>query len=206
MIRRLVFLCWTTALLSVAVGFLLWGLLKVIDPSFIFMDDKMSKYEWSSMLLGTVTMGLTSLIGFIAYLFARFYMIGILRNRQGIWTFVQCFFIVLALTDTAYLRYGRFAGPGQPFAPYLILPLIILLAGLIVAAWKVKLTNRHAFLPTLFFIVVLTTLEAIPAMQANDREYLIYVFTTLFVCNGWQILIFHRLTDPRRQASGGRPA
>lgn len=162
------------------------------------MDDKLSKYEWFSMLLGTITIALTSFIGFIAYLFAKFYMIGILRNRQKVWLFIQLFFIGLTLFDLAYLRYSRFAGADEAFIPYLIVPVIFLLLGLGTAWWKVKMTNRHAFVPTLFFMVVLTSLEAIPGFQENNREWLIYMLATLFVCNAWQILIFHKVTGSQR--------
>lgn len=186
MLRQMLYLVWTTTLIGLVTGLALWGILKTIDPTFIFMDDNLSKYEWISMLLGTATIALISFIGFIAYLFAKFYMIGILRNRQNVWLFIQWFFIGLTLFDLAYLRYGRFAGPDEAFGPYLILPAIVLLVGLCTAWWKVKATNRHAFVPTLFFMVVLTSLEAIPGFQENDREHMIYMLTILFICNAWQ--------------------
>jgi KinB signaling pathway activation protein len=196
MLKQMLFLVWTTTLLGMAAGLAAWGILKLVDPQFIFMDDELSKYEWLSMGLGTVTIALTSFIGFIAYLFARYYMIGILRHKQGVWVFIQLFFIGLTLFDLVYLRYSRFAGEDAGFASFLVLPAVLSAVALGTAWLKVRMTNAGAFIPTLFFMIVLTSLEAIPAFQQNDALHMIYMLVVLLVCNAWQILVFHRLTGP----------
>ncbi|WP_010269247.1 KinB-signaling pathway activation protein [Paenibacillus senegalensis] len=199
-LKRVWYLLWTTSAISLGAGMVLWGILKTIEPSFIFMDARFSRYEVLSMILGTITIAIISLVGFLANLFARYYFIGIFKNRKGVWTGLQIFFILLAVGDLFYLRYKHFAAPGESMTGYLIMPLAILAVGIIVALWKSQLTNGQAFIPTLFFMVVLTILEAIPAFQANDLFFTFYMLALLLIGNAWQILIFHKLVDTPVQA------
>lgn len=194
-LKRVWYLLWTTTAIGLATGMVLWGLLKSIEPSFIFMDARFSRYEVLSMILGTITISIISLVGFLANLFARYYFIGIFRNKKGVWIGLQIFFILLAVGDLFYLRYKHFSAAGESMAGFLILPLAILAVGLIVAYWKSRLTNGQAFIPTLFFMVVLTILEGIPAFQANDMFFTFYMLAVLLIGNAWQILVFHKLVD-----------
>ncbi|CAH0117612.1 hypothetical protein PAE9249_00072 [Paenibacillus sp. CECT 9249] len=191
------YLFWTTMALGIGSGVLVWALLRSIDPTFIFLDDKISKYEISSLFLGVATITLISVIGFIAFLFGRFYIIGILRNRLKAWNFIQIFFIVLTLFDLFYIRLKKFSSGEESLGAYIWLPLVILLVAVAVTYWKVRLTNKHAILPTLFFMIVITTLELLPSLSVNRIEYIVYMLVPLVVCNAWQILTLHKLVGEK---------
>lgn len=197
MLKRMFYLCWTTTLIGVVTGIATWAVLRFLDPGFIFMDDDFSKYELSSLLLGIFTISFISIIGFIAFLFGRYYILGILRNRVNVWTGVQIFFIVLTLFDLFFVRFKKFAGADDRAIGYLGLPLLILLVGIVITLWKVKLTNRHAIVPTLFFMIVITVLELLPSLSVNRMEYILYMLIPLVVCNAWQILTLHKLVGPK---------
>lgn len=81
---------------------------------------------------------------------------------------------------------------------YVGTPVLIAVAGLIVSQVKVKLTNASARIPTLFFMIVVTCLEMLPAFSINDLTSLLYVSLVLLACNAWQILIFHKLTNTKK--------
>ncbi|OPA81111.1 KinB signaling pathway activation protein [Paenibacillus selenitireducens] len=203
MLKRMFYLCWTTTLIGVVTGIATWAVLRFLDPGFIFIDDKFSKYELSSLLLGIFSIAFTSIIGFIAFLFGRFYILGILRNRVNVWTGVQIFFIALTLFDLFFVRFKKFAGEGDRALGYLGLPLLILVVGIAITLWKVKLTNRHAIVPTLFFMIVITVLELLPSLSVNRMEYILYMLIPLVVCNAWQILTLHKLVGPQNRAVQG---
>jgi KinB signaling pathway activation protein len=69
-------------------------------------------------------------------------------------------------------------------------------AGTFVAWLKMRWTNPGALIPTLFFMVAATTLEAIPSINSKAGELpVIFIFFTilvLLICNAWQILQLHR--------------
>lgn len=197
MLKRMWFLCWTTTLLGAATGILTWAVLRFLNPGFIFIDDQISKYELSSLLLGIFTIAFISIIGFIAFVFGRFYILGILRNRVMVWVGIQIFFIVLTIFDLIFVRFKKFAVADDSVWSYLGLPLFILAVSVIVTAWKVRLTNRHAVIPTLFFMIVVTVLEIMPSLSVNRMEYIVYMLVPLLVCNSWQILTLHKLVGPQ---------
>jgi KinB signaling pathway activation protein len=70
---------------------------------------------------------------------------------------------------------------------------VIFLAGAIVAYIKSKETNKQAFIPALFFMIVVTIIEWIPALRVNDRDWLYLMAVPLFICNAYQLLTLHRL-------------
>jgi hypothetical protein len=126
-----------------------------------------------------------SQMGFFAYLTVHRIGLGIFRS---LWSGVQSVLIAFALFDLVYFRYQIFAKEGDPVWPYLIPAFLIFLAGLVIAFWKRKQTNRHSFLPTLFFMTVVTILEWVPVLRVNDTDWLQLMIYPLIVCNSYQIL------------------
>lgn len=198
MLKKMLYLFWTTTVFGIGSGVATWAILKWIDPKFIFIDTEFSKYELSSLILGILTITFISIIGFIAFLFGRFYILGILRNRQKVWTGIQIFFIVLTLFDLFFIRFKKFAGDNDNIFSYLWLPILILAVGIVITIWKVKLTNKHAIVPTLFFMIVITVLETMPSLSVNRMEYILYMLVPLVVCNAWQILTLHKLVPEKK--------
>jgi len=201
MIKRIFYLCWTTTLIGVLTGIATWAVLRYLDPGFIFIDDELSGYELSSLLLGIFSIAFTSIIGFIAFVFGRYYILGILKNRMNVWIGIQIFFILLTLFDLFFIRFKKFAGEGDHAFGYLGLPLLILAVGVIITIWKVKLTNKNAIVPTMFFMIVITVLELLPSLSVNRMEYILYMLIPLVVCNSWQILSLHKLTGPQKKTT-----
>ena len=48
-------------------------------------------------------------------------------------------------------------------------------------------------MPALFFMVVVTILEWVPALRINDTDWLYLMVIPLLLCNAYQLLILHRL-------------
>ncbi|MFE6798399.1 KinB-signaling pathway activation protein [Paenibacillus chitinolyticus] len=199
MLKPMLFLFWSTMLGGLVLGIAVWGIGKAVFPDFVSMDVAVSgASEFSMIIMATLTMCMISVVGYFAYLMTNYYMIGILRNRKGAWSGLQLFFIVMAIANLFFLRYQGFADGKESLAMYAGIPVLIAAAALIVSQVKVKLTNASARIPTLFFMIVVTCLEMLPAFSINDLTSLLYVSLVLLACNAWQILIFHKLTNTKK--------
>nr|WP_285874569.1 KinB-signaling pathway activation protein [Halalkalibacter oceani] len=145
-------------------------------------------------LLGmSAAFSLISQMGFFAYLTVHRFGLGLFKSHK-LWNYVQIVIIAFVLFDLFYFRYIAFAEPGETMFGYMIIPALLLVYGLVVAYLKARDTNQSAFIPALFFIVVVTTIEWVPALTVNDTKWLWLYFTPLIVGNTWQLLILHRLS------------
>jgi KinB signaling pathway activation protein len=133
---------------------------------------------------------LISQMGFFAYLTVHRFGLGIFRS---LWNPVQWLLIAVVILDLVWLRYASFSEKGDSILPYLFTALFLLLFGIVVAMIKSKQTNSRAFVPALFFIVVVTTIEWFPVLRINDQKYLWLMLFPLLACNTWQLLILHKL-------------
>lgn len=150
-------------------------------------------FSFITMLLGGATISVLSQMGFFAYLIVRFIMMGMIRNKFT-WDMLQLLIVLYSLFDLIYLRYaGSEAGEG--WASFAILPVTLLVLSIGVAWWKVRLTNRSAWVPTLFFMISVTAMEAVPSLRLNNPASTIFMMAPLYVCNAWQILILSKVLE-----------
>jgi KinB signaling pathway activation protein len=134
-----------------------------------------------------------SQMGFFAYLTIHRFGLGIFRS-DSLWNSVQVVLILFVLFDLVYFRYQVFAVKGESIVSYILVALFILIVGLIVAYIKSAQTNKGAFVPALFFMVVVTVIEWFPALRINNEDWLYLMLFPLLVCNAYQLLILHKLT------------
>ena len=91
-----------------------------------------------------------------------------------------------------YFRYMKFA-EGEGILPFIYPAVFLLIFGAIVACFKVKQTNKQAFIPALFFMTVITVLEWVPVLRTDDDSWLYFMLFPLLICNVYQLLILNRL-------------
>lgn len=139
----------------------------------------------------------TSQMGFFAYLTVHRFGLGIFRSAK-LWNSVQVILILFVLFDVVYFRYKAFAD-GQGVGPYLLDAVILLVAGLIIAYIKAKQTNKEAFIPALFFMIVVTIIEWVPVITVNEDSWLYLMLFPLLICNAYQMLILHKLNERSTQ-------
>ncbi|MDE3840638.1 KinB-signaling pathway activation protein [Bacillus methanolicus] len=161
-------------------------------PLFIDFNIK----EILSILIWLIGVGLIfsliSQMGFFAYLTVHRFGLGIFRS---LWKPVQLVILLFVLYDLVYFRFEAFAKKGESILPYVGLAFFILAVGLIVAVLKVKQTNKEAFIPALFFMVVITVIEWVPVLRVNEESWLYLMLYPLIACNAYQILILHKLNE-----------
>lgn len=191
--RHLVRLFFSTLLLgglsAGIVGFAArWDMYQGLFSSLEFVEIFMT-FFW---LVGVgLIFSVISQMGFFAYLTIHRFGMGIFK---GIWNPVQIILIGFVLFDLVYLRYITF-GKGDSIIPYIGLAALLLGIGLLVAFLKAKQTNKKTFVPALFFMVVVTTVEWVPVLISNDQSWLYFMLVPLLLCNAYQLLILHRINE-----------
>ncbi|MFD5264355.1 KinB signaling pathway activation protein KbaA [Bacillus wiedmannii] len=133
-----------------------------------------------------------SQMGFFAYLTIHRFGLGMFRS-PSLWNAVQLFFIAFVLFDFVYLRSILIPNGEVSLGNNILVAGVLFMFGAIVAYIKSKETNRKAFVPALFFMVVVTILEWVPALRINDTDWLYLMVIPLLLCNAYQLLILHRL-------------
>jgi len=140
-----------------------------------------------------------SQMGFFAYLTVHRFGLGMFRS-SALWNAVQLFFIAFVLFDFVYLRSVLVANGDVSFGNNILVAGMLFLFGALVAYIKSKETNKKAFIPALFFMVVVTILEWVPALRINDTDWLYLMVIPLLLCNAYQLLILHRLIGQRSKS------
>lgn len=194
--RNLVRLFFSTLLLGGAttgiIGFFVrWEEFKPYFLNFQLMDILMALF-W---LVGVgLIFAVLSQMGFAAYLTIHRFGLGIFKSLK-LWNSVQVLLILFVLFDLVYLRFTSFAKAGDSIVPYMALAIFVLACGLVVAYFKAKQTNKEAFIPALFFMIVVTTLEWVPVLRVNEESWVYLMLLSLLVCNAYQLLILHKLNE-----------
>ncbi|MDC3414603.1 KinB-signaling pathway activation protein [Aquibacillus sp. 3ASR75-11] len=133
---------------------------------------------------------LISQMGFFAYLTVNQFGLGIFR---GFWTSIQVVLIVFTLFDLVYFRY--LGNNDEGLLVYIVVAIFILCYGWLISWIKAKETNQKAFIPALFFMIVVTSVEWVPGLRTNGGDYAWLMIVPLLVCNTYQLLILHRITN-----------
>ncbi|MGG1662189.1 KinB-signaling pathway activation protein [Brevibacillus sp. NRS-1366] len=177
---------------------LLLGGLGGILVAFIFDLPKLLEGSAGNFFVGTLmyllygmTISIVAQMGFFAYMTINYFAKTIFKT-PSMWRSVQVFLVVFVFFDMIYLRYTSL-GEGGAIGPYLIEPIILLVVAVVTAYGKVNLTNRTAWVPTLFFMFVVTALEWIPALKEKDVHATLSMLVPLLFCNVWQVMQLHRL-------------
>lgn len=187
--KKVVFLFWSTLLFGSVSG----GIVGFFINLEVYLGDGIG-----NLIVGIIYMlgisaafSLVAQMGFFAYLFLHRFGLGLSKSHT-LWNRIQWVLIVFVFFDLVYFRYIAF-GKEHSFWGYLVIPTLLFLYAFIVARIKAKETNKGAFVPALFFMFVITTIEWVPALVANDGRWLVLYITPLLVANTWQLLMLHRL-------------
>ncbi|WP_407271402.1 KinB-signaling pathway activation protein [Radiobacillus sp. PE A8.2] len=180
------------------------GAISAIITSFFVKTDSYTEYlqpinyfQLLGIVLFIIGLGLVfsliSQMGFFAYLTINQFGLGMFR---GFWTPIQLLLIVVALFDLVYFRH-RAADVEHSIVGYLLVAVALFVYSWIVAGIKAKQTNNKAFVPALFFMVVVTSIEWVPGLRTDGNDYVWMMIICLLVCNTYQLLLLHRITEKR---------
>ncbi|SFM25062.1 KinB-signaling pathway activation protein [Salibacterium qingdaonense] len=200
--RKLVYLFFSTLLIGASSGAVIGVLL---DTDTYFGGGFLNFFFGLLWMFGvSAAISLVAQMGYFAYLTLQRLALGLFKSVT-LWNRIQVVLVLFVLFDLVYLRYISFAEPGETLAGFMVMPLLLLAYSAVVAFWKRRETNKETFVPALFFMFVVTTIEWVPALTVdvvNDTKWLWIYVTPLLAANTWQLLLLHRLTgDGRKNAS-----
>ncbi|WP_047153253.1 KinB-signaling pathway activation protein [Aneurinibacillus tyrosinisolvens] len=195
-LKKWSFLFYTTLLLG-AIG-------AVISGTIIGQDTLKNGFaDFGMGVVGNLLAGLMfsviSQMGFFAYLTIHYLALVIIK-RNSLWQGIQVVFILFVFVDFVVLRHDVFA-PGTSIINFIWFPLGLIVYAGIVAFFKVRATNKTAWIPTVFFMFVVTILEWMPALRNNNLKSMVLMLIPLLLCNTWQIMQLHRLLKANGQTS-----
>ena len=154
------------------------------------IGEFLAAFVW--MIFLGMTMSVIAQAGFFAYL--TLHQVGVnLFKSLTLWNWVQVLIIVIVLVDIIMFRFVPGAQSTQDWLIYGGLLVVLVGSAVATAMKKVKLTNKpHILIPTMFFMIVVTSLEWIIALMGRTENIDTYVSLLLFpllAVNAYQILM-----------------
>ena len=203
-IRKLIKFLFNTLIIGGAAGLIISFFVKW--DSYATYLKPFNAMEILGLLIFFVGLGLTfsviSMTGYFAYLYIHRFGISLFRS---FWTTVQIILILFVLFDLVYFPYR--GSEGEITIYWLLLGVVLLFAfAWLIAKLKQKETNHSAFIPTLFFLIVITTVEWTPALIAEGSDYIWLMLAPLLICNAYMIIGSHRIANRLDGKSAKDPA
>ena len=167
------------------------------------IGEFLAAFVW--MILLGVTMSVIAQAGFFAYL--TIHQVGVnLFKSLTLWNWVQVLMILIVLVDIIVFRFVPEANGTRDWLIYGGLLLALIGCAVATAKKKVQMTNKpHILIPTMFFMIVVTSLEWIIALMGRTENIDTYVTLLLFpilAVNAYQILMlpkYNRQSEIDRQ-------
>lgn len=144
-----------------------------------------------NIVLG-MTMSVMAQAGFFAYLTLHQVGVNIFKSLT-LWNWVQILLIIIVLVDIIVFRFAAGANTAGDWFIYGFLLVVLIGSAILTAVKKVKMTQKpHVLISTIFFMIVVTSLEWIIALMGRQDNIDVYVALLLFplvAVNAYQILM-----------------
>nr|WP_228064707.1 MULTISPECIES: KinB-signaling pathway activation protein [Mammaliicoccus] len=181
---------------------MLIGVIVTYISSLIFGYDKVTKYlvagevgEFVAASIWFVVVGLLvatiSQLAYFIYLFINQLGIGIFGK---IWPHVQIVVTVFAIFDLVYFRFLRFGGTDQIIS-FIWLPIVVIIFAIITSNIKNKQSKKNLWIPSMFFMIVMTTVELIPFLRVEDTSWIYLTIFGLLLCNSYQLIMLPKYNE-----------
>jgi len=146
------------------------------------------------------TMSVVAQMGFFAYLTVHQFGVNLFRTLT-LWNWVQLLIIAVVIFDLVFFRFKLTAGDTGRTVLYLTLLFSLLLVSIVTAYFKAKWTKKHTLISAMFFMIVITTLEWLPALMVrsgNIDSWVTILLFPLLAVNAYQLLMlpkYNRQSD-----------
>jgi KinB signaling pathway activation protein len=185
-IRNWVKMFWSTLFIGGATAAVVGLALAASDGEMFQWNVMEFGYNVLSMGMAGFMFSILSQMFFFAYMTLNFIARDMFRGPST-WKLIQIFFIV-----TVPFEIYMFMWNGS-LTKFVLGFAVLLVLSLGTAYWKVKMTNSHAFIPSVFFMLVFTLVETAIAIQVSNDEATLLMASALITCNAWQLLRLHKI-------------
>ena len=143
------------------------------------------------------TMSVVAQMGFFAYLTVHQFGVNIFKSLT-LWNWVQLLIITIVLFDLIFFRFQLTSEDTKRSLLYLtLLGSLVIVAG-VTAYLKARWTKKHTLISALFFMIVITTLEWLPALMVssgNIDTWVTILLYPLLAVNAYQILALPKYNE-----------
>jgi len=150
------------------------------------------------MILLGFTMSVIAQAGYFGYLTLHQVGINIFKTLT-LWNWVQVLLIIILLVDLVIFRFAPGAETFKDWLFYGALLIVLIAASIATAMKKVKLTGKkHILISSIFFMIVITSLEWIIALmgrQGNIDTYVALLLFPLLAVNAYQLLALPKYNE-----------
>lgn len=192
-LKKWSYLFWTTTCIGGAISLVIGLALQVFQGEMgNFRGPVDILLNVLQLILSGCMISVYSQMGFFAFLTLNYIAIGLFKKG---WPYVQVLLTVIALLDLMFLRMllgNRPEGVRGGGYEDIVLGIVVLVLAVVVSYLKVKATNATALIPTLFFMIAITSVETLSALNIGNMATW-FVYIPLAICNAYQILMLHRL-------------
>ncbi|MCT6926280.1 MULTISPECIES: KinB-signaling pathway activation protein [Bacillales] len=147
-------------------------------------------FAW--MILLGFTMSVIAQAGYFGYLTLHQVGVNIFRTLT-LWNWVQVLLIIVVLVDLVIFRFAPGAETAKDWLFYIGLLVVLVFGAIATAIQKVKMTGKkHVLISSIFFMIVITSLEWIIALmgrQDNINTYVALLLFPLIAVNAYQLLM-----------------
>lgn len=146
------------------------------------------------------TMSVVAQMGFFAYLTVHQFGVNLFKTLT-LWNWVQLLIIAVVIFDLVFFRFKLTAEDTGRTVLYLTLLFSLLAVSIVTAYFKAKWTKKHTLISALFFMIVITTLEWLPALMVrsgNIDSWVTILLFPLLAVNAYQLLMlpkYNRQSD-----------
>ena len=146
------------------------------------------------------TMSVVAQMGFFAYLTVHQFGVNMFKTLT-LWNWVQLLIIAIVLFDLIFFRFRLTSADTERSLLYLGLLLTLVVVAGVTAYLKAEWTKKHTLVSALFFMIVITTLEWLPALMVrsgNIDSWVTILLFPLLAVNAYQILAlpkYNRMSD-----------
>lgn len=150
------------------------------------------------------TMSVVAQMGFFAYLTVHQFGVNMFRSLT-LWNWVQLLIIAVVLFDLIFFRFRLTSGETGRSLLYLSLLASLVIVSGITAYLKAKWTKKHTLISALFFMIVITTLEWLPALMVrsgNIDSWVTILLFPLLAVNAYQMLAlpkYNKMSDKDKE-------
>nr|WP_301286046.1 KinB-signaling pathway activation protein [Lysinibacillus endophyticus] len=153
------------------------------------IGEFLAAFVW--MIVLGFTMSVIAQAGFFAYLTLHQVGIGIFKTLT-LWNWVQVLLMIIVIFDLVVFRFAPSADNFGDWVFYIGLLIFLIFGALATAMKKVQLTGKkHVLISSMFFMIVITSLEWIIALmgrQENIDTYVALLLFPLIAVNAYQLL------------------
>lgn len=146
------------------------------------------------------TMSVVAQMGYFAYLTIHQFGVNIFKSLT-LWNWVQLLIITIVIFDLIFFRFRLTSEDTGRSLLYLMLLVTLVGVSGLTAYLKARWTKKHTLISALFFMIVVTTLEWLPALMVrsgNIDEWVTILLFPLLAVNAYQLLAlpkYNKMSD-----------